>query len=479
MGSIAPLCAANGHPCSISATLLTRARPLQPTPVNSPPTPHAARPDAAPTVGERTLGLWLALAHFLLLGGYYAMRPVRDEVAANLRAIESDISIGDLWTAVFFVNLALAPIYAAFVSSSSRRRLLSSVLGFFALCAVGFAIVFETTSGEARLWADRVFYVWASVFVMFVISSFWSFASDLCSMDRAKRIFGLVAAAGTAGQILGSTVTRELASEDVRASVILTVVVVLLVAAAVVLWWIDRAFATPVQVSGIPTHRDDRIGGTFLSGFTAVINSPYLLAISGFLLLMTMSSTVFYYVQSDLVGAAFEDRSERRAFLANLDVWTGWITLVLQGGVVAFLMRRIGLGLTLAGLPLVAIVCVGAVWTAFDGADPALLGEVATTNLSLLAVALVAQRVARYALAKPARETLFTLVSRDERFKSKNFMDTAVYRGGDVLWARVFEGLMGAGHALANVLAMALPVLALWGALALALGRNAKRRSGD
>jgi ATP:ADP antiporter, AAA family len=446
-------------------------------------TPLAPRtPAANPTPSERTLGLWLALAHFLLLGGYYAMRPVRDEVAANLRAVESDISIGDLWTAVFFVNLALAPIYAAFVSSSSRRRLLSSVLGFFALCAVGFAIAFESTSGETRLWADRIFYVWASVFVMFVISSFWSFASDLCSMDRAKRIFGLVAAAGTAGQILGSTVTRELSSEDVRASIILAVVVALLVAAAVVLWWIDRAFGAPVPVAGgsdasTRTGRDDRIGGTFLSGFTAVVNSPYLMAISGFLLLMTMSSTVFYYVQSDLVGAAFDDRSERTEFLANLDVWTGWITLALQGGVVAFLMRRIGLGLTLAGLPLVALICVGAVWTAFDGADPNLLGEVATANLGLLAVALVAQRVARHALAKPARETLFTLVSRDERFKSKNFMDTAVYRGGDVLWARVFESLMGAGHALANVLAMALPALALWGVGAVALGRSAKRRS--
>lgn len=442
------------------------------------PLTQANSTNAADGPSDRALVIGLGLAHFLLLASHYLMRPVRDEVAANLRAVDSDIGIGDLWMAVFFVNLALTPVYAAFARSSSRRRLLCGLVLFFALNAAIFSEVFASTSGTTRLWADRAFYVWASVFVMFALSSFWSFASDLCSLERAKRLFGPIAAAGTTGQIAGATVTREMSESNLGASAILLVAVVTLCLAALVLYLVDRR-ATPVGPTDAGAPESTRIGGSIWSGLVAVVRSPYLLAITGFLLLMTMSSSVAYYVQSDAVSAAFDERAARREWLAGLDVWVGWIALALQAGVVGAIMRRAGLGVALVALPVIAIACALTFGlTLPTSTNETALATAASTSLGVLGVALVAQRIARYAFAKPARETLFTLVTRDERYKSKSFMDTAVYRGSDVLWARVAEGLMrgGQGISIGTLALVSVPLLVVWSVLAWFLGRHAQGR---
>jgi len=457
--------------------------------------PAPLRP-ARPASAERGVVVLLGLAHFLLLGGYYAIRAVRDAVGTNVYA-NSDtpielagraftIGIGDLWLAVFVVNVLLAPLYAAYARARNRRSLLVGVLAFFAANAAAFGVLFETTDGDARLWIDRAFYVWTSVFVLFALSSFWSFASDVCSLDRAKRTFGIVAACGTLGQIAGSTATRELARSSADLSWIVGGFVLLVLGAAATLWVLDRRTRERVgerRAGAVEAENEnDRIGGSIVSGFTAVLRSPYLFAIAAYILLMTLASTAFYYLQQDVAHTAFDTRDDRIAFFAGVDAWTGWVTLGLQAGVIGFVMRRVGMGVALVALPVATVAGLAVAWSVLSGVDftdADAVGAVARANLGLIVGILVAQRMVRYAFAKPSREALFTLVSREERFKSKNFLDTVVYRGGDVVWAQAFEGLIGRGFAFASVLAFALVPVAIWGAVAAGLGASAKRRDED
>ncbi|QDU65498.1 NTP/NDP exchange transporter [Engelhardtia mirabilis] len=468
-----------------------------------------AEPDRAPRGllglfgvdrSDGPLLLGLASMHFLVLCAYYAARPLRDEVGANIAS-----ELGNLWTAVFFVNLVLSPLYAAFARAETRRRLMGGVFLFFALCAVLFSAGlgglrlgdFGPTGleGSGRLWLERVFYVWLSVFVMLVVSSFWSYASDLCDLKRAKRLYGVVAAAGTVGGIVGARLTGELSSMGIGPGRILLIVAGLLVAASFNVGVVERRAER--DATG-PANSREAIGGTIWSGFQAVVRSRYMLAIVGFILLMTLSSTIFYYIQSNLVREVIADRGERRAYLASLDEITNWITLVGQLGVVGWMMKRLGVGLTLAGLPLVALLGMIAVGFAFAEGGPLMAlasafvhfiqsilgGEVIgdwrsdATLLTILSVVLVAQRAARYAFARPSRETLYTLVSRDERFKSKNFIDTVVYRGGDVTFGRTFTWLsVGLGYSVGAIALMAAPIMVLWIGLSIWLGALAGRRS--
>ncbi|MEZ5977397.1 MAG: Npt1/Npt2 family nucleotide transporter [Planctomycetota bacterium] len=455
---------------------------------------------------RRVVGL--GALHFLLLGAYFMLKPARDEVAAYLGGEYIDV----LWTRVFFVNLAIAPIYAYFVKSRTRVQVLVGVLAFFALSAVAFAVVMalvpagsvtqasvEALPGGApthdpRRTVDATFYVWASVLPLLVVSSFWSFVSDICSMARARRIFGFVAAIGTAGSIVGSIVLQALSRSGVPVRWTLVAFTAVYIAAIAVVVASERRLR---DASGLaPTT--EKVGGTVISGFVAVARSPLLIAICAFILLMTLSSGVFYYVQSDVVRVLFDDRDARREFLSSLNEHQGYFTLVGQLGLTTLIMRRVGIGATLVGLPLFAIVCATVVWyfgsdwfvydaleqranrrwSAGPGLDAAIAEYGRETLLAVIGTVLVAMYVARYAFAKPAREALFTLVSRDERFKSKNFIDTAVYRGGDVLTAQLFGLMMATGFASVTSLgAVVLPAFVGWVVLALVMGRAAKRRS--
>jgi AAA family ATP:ADP antiporter len=429
---------------------------------------------------DRALVGGLSFLSFALFTAYYAARPLRDEIAANVSSEE----LADLWKGTFLVNLALTPLYAWFARRRTGAGLLAGVFLFFAACAAAFAVGldgvhlgslgFSALDGEGRLWLERCFYVWLSVFSLLVVSSFWSFASELCTHGRALRLFGPIAASGSLGGLCGPTITRALSAAEFGPGQILWVVAASLGLAGLPLVWFERR--PPSSEDGIGDRRREPIGGTVWSGFRAVLRSRYLLAIGGSILLMTLSSTIFYFFQSDLLREVVSERHERVAYLARIEQWTNGTTLIGQLGVVGLLMRRVGVGLTLAGLPLVTVVGMGAVWWVtrdLATAEPAAVERA----LAVLGGALVAQRVARYALARPARETLFTLVTRDERYKSKNFLDTALYRGGDVLFAELFVGLQGWGLAVASILLLTVPWMGLWMFLSLWLGARATERS--
>ena len=408
-----------------------------------------------PVRAAETAPMLLATAYgFCILFSYYLLRPVRDEISAADRG-----NLQLLWTAVFFVMLAAVPLYSAAAARWPRAVFIPLANRFFAANLLAFFAALYLLPATARVWIDRVFYVWLSVFALFVVTVFWGFVADLFRNEQGKRLFGFIAVGSSLGGIAGSSTTALLA-QHIPVFMLLLLAVLPLEAAARLARALDGyASREPAALRSEAA----RVGGSAWSGIVPVFRSPFLRQIALWLMLMTFASTIVYFVQAHMVGEAFADRALRRAFLARLDFAVNVLTIATQGLLTAHVIRRIGVGLTLALVP--AVAALGFLGL---GAYP-------------LPAALVAMRVlydsGRHALAKPAREVLFTLVSREERYKSKAFIDAVVYRGGDLLSGWAYAGLAALGLSAGAIALVAAPLAAVWAVIGLRLGR-AEQRAG-
>jgi len=359
---------------------------------------------------------------------------------------------------VFLVMLLAVPLYSAAVARWPRRVFIPLANRFFATNLIAFYAALYLLPDSARVWIDRVFYVWASVFALFVVAVFWGFVTDLFRHEQGKRLFGFIAVGSSLGGIGGSAATALLA-QHMPVFLLLLLAVLPLEAAA----WLARALDRHANRAPETLAREPatRVGGSAWSGIGPVFRSPVLRRIAVWLLLMTFASTILYFVQAHLVGEAYTDRALRRVFLARIDLAVNALTITTQALLTAHILRRFGVGLTLGVLPAVALVGFVALGTA-----PALAGLVAVRLL---------YDSSRHALAKPAREVLFTLVGREERYKSKAFIDAAVYRGGDLVSGWIYAGLAALGLSVGAIALIAAPVAGLWALIGWQLGRWEKR----
>lgn len=398
----------------------------------------------------------LATAYgFCILFSYYILRAVRDEISAADRG-----NLQYLWTAVFFVMLLAVPLYSVAVSRFSRGTFIPLANRFFALNLVLFFLALELLPLAARPWIDRVFYVWASVFALFVVTVFWGFVVDLFRNQQGRRVFGFIAVGSSLGGIGGSLFT-SLIAQVVPTFVLLLVAVLPLEAAAWLAWLLHRRSGegqTTLRVEGT-----ERVPGTAWTGIGTVFRSPYLRKIAGFIFLMTFASTVLYFQQAELVGEAIPDRGERTSFFARIDLAVNILTIGTQGFLSAHILHWLGIGLSLAFLPVLAFL--------------GFLGLGTYPLLMVLVVVQVLYRSGRYAIARPAREVLFTLVGREERYKSKAFIDAAVYRGGDLVNGWIYAGLAALGLSVGAIALAAAPVMVVWMVLGVALGRAQEDRA--
>lgn len=410
--------------------MLTRLIPLRPA-------------EAAPLFLSTLYG-------FLIFYSYYIIRPVRDEISTADRG-----NLQLIWTAVFLVMLGAVPLYSAIVARWSRVRFIPFANRVFVACLIAFFAALELLPETARPWIDRAFYVWGSVFALFVPAVYWGFMADLWDDDQGRRLFGFALVGSSLGAIAGASTTALLA-DHVPVFVLLLLACLPLEASA----WAARGLHGWANRPDAPLRREREtsVGGSAWSGIALVFRSPRLRLIALYLVLLTFASTVFYFQQAEIVGEAFTNRGERRAFLARLDTVINTLTLVTQGLLVAHLIRWFGVGVTLALAPAVAL-------TAFVA-----LGIWPT--LGLFAVMQVLYTTGRHALAKPAREVLFTQVSREERYKSKAFIDAAVYRGGDLASGWGYAGLAAAGLGLGAIALTVAPLAALWMGVGVVLGRH-------
>jgi AAA family ATP:ADP antiporter len=396
--------------------------------------------------------LWATAYGFFIMFGYYILRAVRDEISAADRG-----NLQIIWTVVFLAMMVAVPLYSWVASRYSRGVFVPLANRFFIACLIGFWACLAFLPVETRSWIDRVFYVWTSVFALFVVTVFWGLVADCFDRAQAKRLFGFIAVGSSLGGIVGSSVTAFLAVQVPVFSLLLIACVPLEVAS----WCagiLHRRFGTGAVV--VEGESERPLAGGAFSGIRAVFSSRYLMGIAAFLALMTFASTILYFQQAHLVGEAFEDRGVRRAFLAQIDLAVNVLTIVFQVYLTARVVKWLGVGLALAAVP--AAVALGFV----------ALGIYPT--LATLVVVQVAYRAGRYGMTKPAREVLFTVLSREEKYKSKAFIDAAVYRGGDLVSGWLYAGFAAVGFSVGAIALVAAPVAAVWMMVGLKIGNDAE-----
>lgn len=402
------------------------------------------------------------LFFFCVLVALMILRPARE--ALGLRG--GIDAVRWLFMGTALVALLVNPLFGWLVSRLPRLQFISATYAFFACSLVGFHLLLVLTPEAVGVVSGQVFYVWFSVFNLFATMVFWALMADRFSLEQGKRFFGLIAVGGTLGAIAGPWLAAQLAA-PLGTPALLLVSAAFLGAGLAAALGIARVRPPPAGMA-VGAAADDAgdemrapLGGSAWAGVRAVFASRYLFGIAAYVVILAVMATFLYFTRLQMVAALGDDLDLRTTMFARIDLITQVATLLLQALVAGRLMQRIGVPLTLALLPLT---------TALGFVGLAMVG-----SLVALVVFEAAFRAVQRALMRPARETLFTVLRREDKYKAKAFVDTFVYRGGDVVGAQL-EGLLGRlGMGLAALASVALPLALVWAALALWLGRTQQR----
>jgi AAA family ATP:ADP antiporter len=422
-----------------------------PAPPSSAPTP--ARPRLAALValqpGEAPIVLWSASQFFFLLLSYFMLRPVREALGVK-RSLDD---LPWLMTGTMLVMLLVNPLFAWVVSRMPRRRFIPLVNRFFMLNLAAFAAWFALAPTQ---WAAYAFYIWLSVFNLFVVSVFWAFMADSHGPERSRRVYGLVAVGGTTGAFLGAMVTRLLTTQYKFEPwmVLVAAIIPLELAVQCMLRVHTRSTSGPAVPAATPAEP----GPGILDGLALLFRSRYLGLIALYVLVYAITSTVLYLEQARMISETHPEWDARIAAFAHLDAMKQGATLLVQFFLTARIVKLLGMSLTLAALPLVTLAGFVVLW--------------ALPALTVLMWVQVIRHATHHAIDRPTREMLYTAVGPDARYKSKSFIDTFIYRAGDVAGSWIPKGLA----------ALAIPVLPiaaaaafLWAGIGITLGRMVAR----
>jgi AAA family ATP:ADP antiporter len=409
--------------------------------------------------------LWLAFVfNFLVLGGYYVIRPIRDEIGAS-SGLEN---LPWMFTATLIAILIANALFSAIVARMSRRRFIPIAYRFFVANLIIFFVLMRTMSPAQQPWIGRTFFVWLSVSNLFVVTVFWAFMTDLFSNEQGKRLFGFISIGGAIGGIAGPIITASLIRR-IGAPNLLLISGAMFELAAECVRFFPADFRTVVEAASFPAtttssrtaqkrSEEAPIGGSLWSGITHICRSPYLFGLFAFILLYSTTSTWAYFQQSDLAGHGILDRTARTAFFAKLDLFVNTLELLGLLFLTGRLMKWLGVTPTLMLMP--ALSLVGFVVIGFN------------PLLSVLAVFQVLRRATTFAFMRPAREVLFTVLRREDKYKAKSVIDTFAYRCGDQIGAWSYRGLSALGLGLRGISFITIPVIAGWLALSFWLGQK-------
>ena len=402
----------------------------------------------------RALG-WSWLYIFSVLSSYSILRPIRDEmgVAGGVENLQW------LFTGTLLGMIVANPPFAALVAKLPRVRFIAITYRFFMVNLLFFILLLHLANPAQHIWVGRVFFIWASVFNLFVVSVFWALMVDVFDSEQGKRLFGFIAAGATLGGIAGSGLTASLA-KDIPATYLLLGSAVLLEVAVLSVRRLshlsDALHRRPAMQTG-----EALIGGNVLSGLTHAFKSPYLVNVSVYILLFAITSTFLYFQQAEIARNAFADRGARTAFFARIDLWVNVLTLGAQLFLTGRVLRIIGIGFTLALLPALSVLGFSAL--------------AMTPTIAALVVYQVLRRAGNFAFARPSREVLFTVVPREDKYKAKSFIDTVIYRAGDQVGAWTYAALGFLGLAMTGISVVAVPLSIAWLVNSLWLGRKQEK----
>ena len=395
-----------------------------------------------------TAALMAGFAYFFcLLSGYYLLRPLRDAMGL----VGGAGQLQWLFTATFVVMLALVPVFGWLARRWPPSRFVAIIYRFFALNILCFGALFA--AGVQELAVSRIFFVWISVYNLFVVSIFWSVVADRFSSEQGRRLFGFIAAGGTAGALAGPALAALLAGSAGVAW--LTVLAALLLELAL---QCCRRLQREAPGSKASLGRDQALGGSVFAGVRLILRERYLLGIVAYLLLHSFASTFLYMEQGRIVAASLETTAARTQLFATADLAVSCLSILLQVAVTGHVLRRFGVVAGLALLPLAGMAAFGAIalWP----------------TLVVLVVAQGLRRAVDYALSRPAREVLFTVVAREAKYKAKNVIETVVYRGGDAASGWLAALATTAGIGFGGVALIWLAPVAGWVALSAWLARR-------
>jgi len=404
------------------------------------------------TPQERAAALWSFAYFFALLAGYYVLRPLRDQmgIAGGVK------NLPWLFTATFVTLLVAQPLYGALVARLPRARFIPIVYHFFVANLLVFwaLLTFDVETAVVA----RVFFVWVSVFNLFAVAVFWSFMADLFTSEQGKRLFGFIGAGGTAGALLGPIITIWL-SVPLGPVNLMIAAVIFLELAVFCVYRLERNVVMREQAQA-PT---ESIGGSAFAAIPELVRSPYMLGIGAWVALLSYAATIIYFEQAHIVSEAVKSAGLQTRIFASIDLAVSLLTLVTQLFITGQVLKRVGTGVAAAALPMVYIIGF------------AVLAVMPT--LIVVVTVQVVQRWTNFAIANPARQLFFTVVTREEKYKAKNLVDVVVYRGSDALSGWIFDTLQGLGLKLGAIALCSLPVVAGWAVLSLALGREQEKRS--
>lgn len=392
------------------------------------------------------------LLFFFVLGGYFAVRPVRETVGTILG--RDRVAHLYLWTWVG--SLVIIPIYGWVVGRLKRSVFLPVIYGFVAVSLAAIGVALRANEGSIAI--GQFFYVFISILSLFLTSVFWAFLLELFDSGQVKRLFGVIAAGGTAGALAGPGITYLTVSTLGNGGVLFVGAAMFVVAVVC-----QQALLRIWKARSTSHHEDRPIGGNPFAGFLLVLRSPYLLAIGLFVVLLASASTFLYFEQLRLVKATFADTQERTKVFAALDWIVQGLTIVCQLFLTGRIASRLGVSVLLAIVPVIMI---------FGFLSLAVMG-----TFTVLAIVFVVRRVGEYAFVRPGREILFSRVDKETKYKAKNVVDVPVYRASDAITAQVSTALEGGSLGTSAVALIGAVVAAVWAVNGWWLGKRSEARS--
>ena len=402
---------------------------------------------------ERKAAVLAFACNFLLLSSYYILRPLRDTMATVFGVNE----LQNLFTGTFVLTLLCSPLFAWFAARVALSKLLPGVFWFFLSNLLIFYLLFQIAPGDR--WVAAAYFCWFSTVNLILISVFWTFMADLFSAGQATRLFGFIAAGGSLGAIMGSIVTTSFVA-IVGMNGLLAIAIAGFLLVIVLLHMLMRekrglhepAFDAPT------TTFDHTLPGNPLRGFALLLKSPNMMAQTAFILLMTWIATILYFLQTDLISQAYSDVERRTIAFADVDLFVNIFSAAVLILGLGRVMRKFGVTASLVLSPVIMVA--------------ACVGLILAPTLIMVQTARALQRISQYAIARPSREVLFTVVDQQSKYKAKNVIDTVGYRFGDLTAAWMQAALRAGGFGILGAVALGVGVSAAWGFVAVALGRR-------
>ena len=396
------------------------------------------------------------LLFFCVLGGYFMVRPVRETVGTIL----GPERVADLFLFTWIASVAIVPIYGALCARFRRSTFLPWIYGFVAVSLVAVGLLLRPAGPNVI--ASQFFFVFISVLNLFVVSVFWSFLLELFNPHQTKRLFGFIAAGGTAGALIGPMATDVLVGFVGYEGILFFGAAGFFLAIVLQRLLIRVRNRTHWGTPEAEQMEERPIGGNPFAGFTLILRSPYLAGIALFVILLASVNTFLYFEQLRVVSATFADTAQRTRVFSRLDYTVQTLTIISQLVLTGRIARKFGIGMLLTAVPIL-------MFTGF-------LLLAAYGTFAVLAGVMITRRVGEYAFVRPGREMLFSRVDTESKYKAKNTIDVPVYRGGDAISGQVDAGLAASGWSAAAVAMLAAGVTIVWATVGYLLGRARRDR---